>query len=141
MPAIANLQYSIIAEHVNSATNNTSALTVAQGSTVNINRVLFAGNTNDTNLNNRPIAVGTITWMSTVLNANSAQFVAPGAPAYDYHLASNSPAINQAQGSSATNDIDGDTRPIGSSPDIGADEARISAPGASFYSYLPFARK
>ncbi len=53
--ATANLRYCIIADHVNPVTNNTSALTVAQGNSANLNRVLFAGNTNDTNLNNQPI--------------------------------------------------------------------------------------
>ena len=100
--ATANLRYCIIADHVNPVTNNTSALTVAQGNSANLNRVLFAGNTNDTNLNDQPITAGTFTGMNTVLNANTVRFVAPGAPSYDYHLSSNSPAIDQAIGSSQT---------------------------------------
>jgi len=141
VPATANIKYSIIADHVNSVTNNTSALTVAQGSTANINRVLFAGNTNDTNLNNRPVAVGTITGMNTVISANPVRFVSPGAPGYEYHLLPNSPAIDQAVGSTTTIDIDGDTRPIGSYPDLGADEAQQSVTGATFYLYLPLTKK
>lgn len=49
-------------------------------------------------------------------------FVAPQLS--DYHLAPGSAAIDKGTPSSVNNDIDGDPRPIGAYPDIGADEAQ-----------------
>jgi hypothetical protein len=42
----------------------------------------------------------------------------------DYHLSSTSPAIDRAIDSVVVDDIDGDPRPVGSAPDVGADEWR-----------------
>jgi len=49
----------------------------------------------------------------------------------DHHLRYGSPAIDAGTTTSVTSDIDGDVRPIGSMPDIGADERDISL-------YLPY---
>jgi hypothetical protein len=61
-----------------------------------------------------------------MLNAASIQYVSPGSPNYDYHLQPSSPAIDQATGQYVglllSDDIDGQPRPFGSAPDIGADE-------------------
>ncbi len=49
----------------------------------------------------------------------------------DLHLASNSPAIGQAVVlADVTSDFDGDARPIGAAPDVGADEYGVPAPTA-----------
>ena len=49
----------------------------------------------------------------------------------DYHLGSTSGAIDQAPALSwLATDIDGDPRPMGAAPDVGADERRL-------YAYLP----
>jgi hypothetical protein len=49
-------------------------------------------------------------------------FLDPGAG--DYHLGSHSAAIDTAVDAGEERDVDGDPRPIGPAPDIGADEAR-----------------
>lgn len=51
-------------------------------------------------------------------------------PAGDYHIGPSSAAINQGIDAGVTDDIDGGRRPIGSAPDIGADER----PGYLVYS-------
>jgi hypothetical protein len=49
-------------------------------------------------------------------------FVYPGAG--DYHIGPDSAAIDSGTDAGVTTDIDGDSRPIGPLPDLGADEAR-----------------
>jgi hypothetical protein len=43
---------------------------------------------------------------------------------YGYHIGPGSAAIDRGMDAGVMTDIDGDPRPIGSLPDIGADEAR-----------------
>jgi hypothetical protein len=43
----------------------------------------------------------------------------------DYHLSGSSAAVDAGVEAGVGNDIDDDTRPLGSAPDIGADEARL----------------
>jgi len=50
-------------------------------------------------------------------------FVAPAQQ--DYHLLPNSPAVDAGIDVGVTRDVDGDHRPIGVLPDIGADEVRL----------------
>lgn len=130
-PGTANINYSIISDHVNPNTNYTSALTVALGSTASLWKVLFTGNTNDTNLNNAPVYVGTINGMSSTFKTGPVGYVSPGYPSYDYHLVSNSPAIDLGEGSGLQVDFDGQTRPTNAAPDLGADEFELSSVSAS----------
>jgi hypothetical protein len=120
-PGVANIDYSIIADHINPFTSDSSALTVGQGSTVNFQDGLFANNTHNTNLEVNIYPVGTITGLDTMMNVPSAGFISIGAPDYNYDLSPSSPAIDNALGSTMTIDIDGDIRPVGDQPDIGAD--------------------
>jgi hypothetical protein len=131
VPATANLKYTIISDHLNTATDWTSALTVAAGSTANLTGVLFANNTNDINTNGKPFPAGTINGLNTVSKAPSIEYVSPGAPIYDYHLRSSSPAVDLAAGSSLTIDMDGQARPAYSYPDMGADEYAFPSLSAS----------
>jgi hypothetical protein len=122
-PTVADMNYSIIEGHSDATA---AALHVWEGSTLNLYRSLFAANTRDTNAGASSVfPPGTITGMSTCLEAGSADFVAPGGPNYNYHLLDSSVAIDQAVGSTTPLDIDGDARPADAAADIGADEAML----------------
>jgi hypothetical protein len=122
IPSSVDLKYSIVANHVNPYTDNTSALTVSEGNTAYLYQGIFANNTNDTNLNNRPLLPGEIIGLDTMIEVDSTAFVSPGSPDYDYHLTSNSPAIDKATNSTTKDDIDGHPRPYNEASDIGSDE-------------------
>lgn len=82
-------------------------------------RLLFSQNSRDTNADGVPGAAGTFTVLAAPLLPAAPGFAAPGAPYFDYHLLATSPARDQATGSAAAVDLDGDSR---SAPDLGADE-------------------
>lgn len=117
----ANLSHSIVADHT-AETSGATAVVVLQGNTLNMNRVLFAGNTSNLNTNSVPLPPGTINGLNTVINAGSAGFASPGAPNYDYRIAPNSPATDQAIGSGVPHDFELQSRPSGRHADLGADE-------------------
>jgi hypothetical protein len=124
VPAIANIRYTIISDHVNTTVTdgNTSALTVYGGSTANLNTVMFYNNTNDTNANGKPVAPGTINQVNSHFPSSPMGYVSPGSPNFNYHLQHSSPAIDQAVGSTTSDDMDLQPRPFGAARDIGADE-------------------
>lgn len=120
-PATVNLSHSIIANHTGGGSLAT-AIAVQQGSTLIFNHGLFAGNVKNTNADGSPVPAGTINGIATMSSTSSAGFVSPGSPNYNYHLRINSPAKDQATGSTTVDDIDGQSRPYSSVPDLGADE-------------------
>ena len=123
---VINIWHTIISNHVNTVwPNDTSALTVYETSTANLNYVMFYGNSNNTNLNNQPVVHGTINQTHTMTPSIPIGYVSPGSPMYNYHITSTSPAVDQAIGSSLTIDIDRQIRPVGAAADIGADEFQI----------------
>lgn len=113
-PGIADVSYTIFAEHT--GTPGASTLHVSAGSTANLNRGLFAGNTKNTNSDNQPLASGTFNGLNTMISAASGGFAA------NYRLSATSPAKDQAVGSTTPADIDNHRRPAGQAADIGADE-------------------
>lgn len=124
--AVVNLNHSLIAHHTVGGASS-AAVVVQQNSTLTFNRGLFAANTKDTNANNTPVPAGTINGLTTMQTATSAKFIAPDQPYFNYHLRGDSPAVDQATGSTMADDIDRQQRPYGAKSDYGADE------------YVPFA--
>lgn len=121
-PPYANvsLSYSIIADH---QTDNSQAIFVTPGNTINLNRGLLVNNRTDTNKDSG--YVGTINGLELMEKAASVGFSAPD----DYRLTLSSPAVDKASGSTETIDILGDSRR--NVPDIGAYEATVFNPAAA----------
>lgn len=122
----ATITHSIIAEHTNYA--SAIALHAQPGNVVSLNNNLFSGNTTNTG------GGGAFNGMGTSFNG-APDFVSPGSPNYDYHINSNSAAIDKAAGSTTAVDIDNHSRALFSPPDVGADEFApiilTAAPGDS----------
>jgi hypothetical protein len=105
-----NLNHTVVANH------GGTAIEVLGGNTLNLNRGLWAANGSNTG------GGGSIGGGGSMVSAASAGFVSPGAPNYNYRLASGSAAVDQATNSSTPVDVDGQSRPLGPAHDIGADE-------------------
>ena len=118
IPAVNDLNFVIIADHTASNTAD-AALYVQQAATVNLNRGLWSGNSQDTNA--AGYQPGTFNGLATMLTG-AADFVSPGTPNYDYHIKGSSAARDQATTSSLAIDLDLDSRLIFPPADIGADE-------------------
>jgi parallel beta-helix repeat protein len=102
--------------------NHTVGITVAAGNTATLNSTLW--HANDAN------------WGGAGLIDHSNDH--DGDPAFEadgYHLGSASAAIDQGVNAGVTSDVDGDARPFGSGPDLGADEFK------TWRVYLPLIQK
>jgi hypothetical protein len=126
--AHATISDSIMANQTTRAFDPTcysdAALYVAENTTADVTRVLFANNRHDSNAGisggwNLP--PGTVN-MTGALSAPDAGFVSAGNPDDDYHLVAGSPAVDQAAGGSVAVDLDGRARPDGAAADLGAYE-------------------
>lgn len=111
----ATLRYNILAEH---AESGISALHVKPGNTANLAHNLFFANSENTNTSQ----VGTISGMATSLVADPL-FEGESAVLADrsWRIAAASPAVDGAQGSTETVDVE--SGPRRSVPDIGAYES------------------
>jgi hypothetical protein len=120
-PGSASLVNSLIADHTGGH-SWAAAVVVQQGSSLSFADGLFANNARDTNSTGTPVMPGTISGLSTMQSAPSANFIAPSAPHYNYRLRVTSPARDAASITSLTHDIDGQGRPFTVKADYGADE-------------------
>ena len=121
LPAVVELKRSIIADHTSGASNAT-AVVVEQGSTLNLDGVIFANNNHNININAVPVIPGIINGLQTTVTVPSAGFISPGAPNHNYHLRLDSPALDRSGQTIVSDDIDRQSRPYGNNSDFGADE-------------------
>lgn len=124
-PTVATIDWSIIADHTGLQPWQGSALHVRATNSVELASGLFANNVDDTNAGDQD--AGTFTGLATMTTSGSAQFVAPGSPGFDYHIAAGSPARDLAADSTVEIDLDGDSRALSGAPDVGADEYTSAA--------------
>jgi hypothetical protein len=118
-PGSAAIKYSIFTDHRNNYSYNNSAVQIFAGSSGSLSYIWFGNNKSDMN-----VPAGTPTdhiWT----DSNSAGYISPSAPEYDYHLQSNSPVIDLAASSSSNIDLDRQARPVGPKPDLGAYEYSV----------------
>jgi parallel beta-helix repeat protein len=113
-PLTATLVNNIVVSHTLGITVSSSALPTA---TLWISRTLLWGNGDDP-------------YTGTLMLNLDPQFADP--PYMDYHIRETSPAVDQGLNAGVTIDIDGDPRPNGMAPDLGADELP-----AGYHIYLP----
>lgn len=119
--AVANWSHGIVADHLQPA--SASAIHAQSGTSVTFDRGLFAGNADDTNSGG-----GSFSGLGTTITADSAAFLQPGPPSYDYRISVISPAIDAALGSTQALDFEG--QPRDAPRDLGADE--LGSPAALF---------
>ena len=120
-----SLSNSILSDH-SSSSPASAVIAVLRGSTLTLNTVLSAANNKLTNQDGLPISAGKFT-LTNLLTAPAIHYLSPAAPDYNFHLRSDSPAIDKAASSSLAVDIDNEPRPYNLLPDLGADEYQSKA--------------
>jgi hypothetical protein len=120
VPAAVDINYSIISDHTGLV--NTAALHTQSGTTVSLNRTLYANNTvNDNHDRNYAGPSGVYNGLSTTISTQSpVGYVSPGAPYHDYHLTKLSVARDLVSTPALMIDIDQQAR--NGYADAGADE-------------------
>jgi uncharacterized repeat protein (TIGR01451 family) len=98
--------------------SHTVGITVTSGNTATLESTLWNGNLTDWG------GAGTINTNNNY--TGSAAFLNPAGG--DYHLGPTSAAIDKGIDAGIAGDIDGDARPQGAAPDLGADEYRFPTP-------------
>jgi hypothetical protein len=121
-PAVLNLKYSIISDHNNPYTSNTSALTNLNTNTANLSYVWFGNNTNHTNENGAPLQPGIFVLDHIWKQSVSAGFVSTSHSDPNYHLRPDSSVIDLGFNSPVMIDLDKLSRPVGPIQDLGAYE-------------------
>lgn len=125
----ASFAFNVIADHVNNLSAGSgfaAALSVSVGSTANLDRNLFAGNSKDTNADGRPSPAGTFNLFGPSITAATAGFLSPGPANFDYRLTAGSAAVDAAIGSGLAVDLTSGARQ--GTPDIGAYELGAATP-------------
>jgi hypothetical protein len=117
----ANINYSIIAEHVDGGSGAVAVL-VQENDIATFNQGLFAGNSIDTNVKGSPLPSGTIDGLDTMEDADYPGFISSGSPHFNYHLRLDSAAKDRTSDSSLPDDIDSQNRPYNIYSDFGSDE-------------------
>lgn len=123
LPASVTLEYSIVADHLDSAPQ-AAAVVVQQGSSLHLEDNIFANNGHDINANNFPVPHGELSGLTTTRHLQTIGFVAPEPPYYNYRLRGDAAAKDLALKSRESRDIDNEPRPYSQYPDHGADEYR-----------------
>lgn len=100
---------------------NLQGITVDEGNSAELESTLW-GTGDEANTNQNVEGTGTVVQASS--QTGDPAFVDPGAN--NYHLMDTSAAIDAGQDADIAQDIDGQSRPIGDMPDIGADEQRAA---------------
>ncbi len=142
--SIAHLQHNTIARnylgegsgvYVGNPWNNTGS-----DNTLWLTNTILVSHTTGINANdNSNVTVNSILWDAnttiTVSQGTGSQVTLQnqysGDPAFaddGYHLTAGSAALDRGIPTNVTNDIDGNHRPLGLAPELGVDEARLSAP-------------
>ncbi len=116
-----SLRNSIVANHV-IGNVGAVAILVQNSNRLDFENGLLSGNTKDTNIDNSPMPVGTITGLASMTHVTSPRFISPGLPYQNYHIRLDLPAIDMAASSDTDIDFDDQYRPYMAYADYGADE-------------------
>jgi hypothetical protein len=112
-----------------------SGVNVNTGAVAFVNTILYSQTVGVQNVNGNPSFNHTLRYqvLTPTVGVVSDLFAITGAPAFTadgYHLTQQSAAIDAGISTPVTDDVDGDVRPQGQAPDLGADESPYTHGGA-----------